>query len=101
MTLFGERSVNVGKTYKVIGTLFTINRQYPEAKEYLHKAIQVYESKGMSKIVKEIRQKIKLLNSNQTRQGGVSDRDMMQAPIMADESAYDSQGDGVTQTTTA
>ena len=38
MTLYGDRSANLAKTYKVIGTLYIIQNMTQEAKEYLLKA---------------------------------------------------------------
>ena len=44
-TLHGDRSLNIAKTYKVIGTLYMINTP-PEpqaAKEYLLRAQSIFE----------------------------------------------------------
>lgn len=44
-TLHGERSVNIAKTYKVIGTLYMIDNppKPQEAKEYLLRAQSIFE----------------------------------------------------------
>ena len=52
----------MAKTYKVIGTLFQITKQFTEAKENLQKSAQIYEARGMMKLVKEIKSKIKMVN---------------------------------------
>ena len=45
-TLYGEGSINLGKTYKVIGTLYIINNNPAEARDYLMRAHAIFESKG-------------------------------------------------------
>jgi hypothetical protein len=35
MTLYGDMSLNLGKTYKVIGTLYIIQNSPVEARDYL------------------------------------------------------------------
>jgi len=42
-TLYGDRSGNLAKTYKVIGTLLILNNMTEEAKEYLLKAQSIFE----------------------------------------------------------
>ena len=63
-TLYGEASVQLGKTYKVIGTLFIINSNPQEAREYLMRAHGIFESKGLLKLLKEVKSKLKMLNSS-------------------------------------
>ena len=51
----------------------------------------------MTKLVKEIKQKIKVINQ-QAKQDQMTDQDQLGLPAaieLADESAYDSQGDAV------
>lgn len=62
-TLYGDSSVQLGKTYKVIGTLFIINNNPSEARDYLMRAHQIFESKGLIKLLKEVKNKLKMLNS--------------------------------------
>ena len=47
MTLYGDRSGNLAKTYKVIGTLYIIQNMTQEAKEYLLKAQSIFEQRGL------------------------------------------------------
>jgi hypothetical protein len=54
-------SVNLGKTYKVIGTLYIIQNQPVEARDYLTRALSIFELKGNTKVQKEIKAKLKLL----------------------------------------
>jgi hypothetical protein len=64
LQLYGERSANLAKTYKVIGTLHIILNNPNEAKNYLTLAAQIFEQRGMLKMLKEVRQKIKMLQAN-------------------------------------
>lgn len=63
-TLYGDASVQLGKTYKVIGTLYIINSNPQEAREYLMRAHGIFEAKGLVKLLKEVKSKIKMLNSS-------------------------------------
>jgi len=67
--LYGEDSVKLGKTYKIIGTLYIIREDYEKAREYLSMAYKIFESKGMTKLMAEIEQKLKLLGSQKTFTG--------------------------------
>lgn len=60
-TLYGETSTQLGKTYKVIGTIHLLNKNHLEAKEYLMKAQNIFEQKGQLKLLKEVKGKLKLL----------------------------------------
>jgi len=42
-TLYGESSTQLGKTYKVIGTIHLLNKDHSEAREYLLKAQSIFE----------------------------------------------------------
>lgn len=53
--LYGERSANLAKTYKVIGTLQIIQNNTVEAKIYLQKAAAIFEQRGMARMLKEVR----------------------------------------------
>ena len=61
--LYGDRSANLAKTYKVIGTLQIIQNNHIEARIYLQKAAAIFEQRGMVKMLKEVKQKLKLLMS--------------------------------------
>lgn len=63
-TLYGEQSMQLGKTYKVIGTLYIINNNPDGARQYLMAAHQIFESKGFVKLLKEVKNKLKMLNSS-------------------------------------
>lgn len=63
-TLYGDNSIQLGKTYKVIGTLYIINNNPAEAREYLMRAHAIFESKGLIKLLKEVKNKLKMLNSS-------------------------------------
>lgn len=60
-TLYGEQSTQLGKTYKVIGTIHLLNKNSTEARDYLTKAQLIFEQKGLLKLLKEVKQKLKLL----------------------------------------
>ena len=61
--MYGEDSVKLGKTYKIIGTLHIITENPEEAKQYLLQAYKIFEAKGMEKLMKEVSSKLKLVNS--------------------------------------
>ena len=63
-TLYGEQSVQLGKTYKVIGTLYIISGKPGEAREYLMRASRIFEAKGQLKLKAEIRSKLQMLSSS-------------------------------------
>ncbi|CDW79587.1 tpr domain containing protein [Stylonychia lemnae] len=62
-SLYGDNSVQLGKTFKVIGTLYLINSNPSEARDYLMRAHSIFESKGLLKLLKEVKNKLKMLNS--------------------------------------
>jgi hypothetical protein len=64
ISLYGERSSNLAKTYKVIGTLYIIQNAHTEAKQYLVQAAQIFEQRGMVKMLKEVKHKLKMLQSS-------------------------------------
>ena len=98
ITLHGDRSVNIAKTYKVIGTLYMIDNppKPQEAKEYLLRAQSIFEQRGLPKMLKEVKEKIKLIN-RQVKSGvpmmghGAA---TAEAADIIEESAYDSNGEG-------
>ena len=47
--IYGDSSVNLAKTMRVIGTLLIISGNRLKAKEYLVQAHQIFESRGMIK----------------------------------------------------
>mmetsp|Transcript_27845 Transcript_27845/g.42112 ORF Transcript_27845/g.42112 Transcript_27845/m.42112 type:complete len:180 (-) Transcript_27845:170-709(-) len=64
-TLYGESSTQLGKTYKVIGTIHLLNKKnQSEAREYLQKAQFIFEQKGLLKLLKEVKNKLKLIGPN-------------------------------------
>ena len=56
--------MQLGKTFKVIGTLYIINSNPQEAREYLMRANGIFEAKGLLKLLKEVKNKLKMLNSS-------------------------------------
>ena len=63
-TLYGEASLQLAKTYKVIGTLYIIASNPGDARDYLMRAHGIFEAKGMLKLLKEVKSKLKMLNSS-------------------------------------
>ena len=55
MQLYGDRSTNLAKTYKVLGTLYIIQNNGAEAKNYLMQAASIFEQRGMIKLFKEVK----------------------------------------------
>ena len=80
-TLYGESSTQLGKTYKVIGTIHLLNKHYQEARDYLLKAQAIFEQKGQLKLFKEVKQKLKLLTPGKLNQmmneGGMNAAQML------------------------
>lgn len=71
--LYGEDSVQLGKTYKIIGTLNIITEKAEEAKQYLQMAYKIFENKGQDKLMKEVSSKIKLLNASKKGEGKLNE----------------------------
>ena len=44
--LYGENSTQLGKTYKVIGTIHLLSKVTTDAREYLQRAQAIFELKG-------------------------------------------------------
>jgi len=62
--LYGDSSFNLGKTYKIIGTLYIIIGSVQEAREYLMRAHAIFEQRGLLKQLKETKSKLKMLNQS-------------------------------------
>lgn len=69
--LYGETSLQLGKTYKLIGTLYILRRMQSEAKAYLQKAQTIFELKGATKLLKEVKTKLSM-----AKNGNRMDQDM-------------------------
>ena len=63
-----------------------------EAKEYLQRAQSIFEQRGLQKLLKEVKEKIKLINW-QMKQGGPFVA-AGEADNIIEESAYDSNNEG-------
>lgn len=95
--LYGENSTKLGKTYKVIGTIHLLNKNHSEAREYLLKAQSIFEQKGLLKLLKEVKQKLKLMNPNKLNQlmnEGMNAAHMLGVGGLAGDSDNDGFGDG-------
>ncbi len=55
--------MKLGKTYKIIGTLYIITESPEEARQYLMQAYKIFESKGQDKLMKEVAGKLKLVSA--------------------------------------
>ena len=86
-TLYGDSSTQVAKTYKVIGTLHIINNNPQEAREYLMRAYSIFESKGMVKLLKEVRMKLKMINQRGEITGEMAAKEAVDS---GDDSGHDS-----------
>ena len=60
MKYYGESSVHVAKTQKIIGTIYILMQKHAEAHKYLMKALKIFEENGIKKAVGEIKSKLKL-----------------------------------------
>ena len=56
-------SVQVGKTYKIIGTLYIILNRSEEAREYLLRCLRIFEARGLMRLMKEALNKLKMLSN--------------------------------------
>ena len=63
-SLYGETSLQLGRTYKLIGTLYILRKKQAEAKIYLQKAQTIFELKGASKLLKEVKGKLNILRNS-------------------------------------
>lgn len=90
-TLYGEASVQLGKTFKVIGTLYIINSNPQEAREYLMRAHGIFEAKGLLKLLKEVKNKLKMLNSSVKLTAEMAAAEALESG--GDESGKDSPND--------
>jgi len=57
--VFGETSLSLAKTLKVIGTLLIISDKREEAKQCLYEAMMIFELRGCTKLIKETALKLK------------------------------------------
>ena len=56
--------MKIGKTYKIIGTLYIITQNNDKAREYFTLAYRIFEGKGMTKMMGEIEQKLKMIGGH-------------------------------------
>ena len=63
--LYGDRSLNLARTYKVLGTLFTAQNQPTEARDFLMRAYSIFEQRGHLKMQKEVKARLKQLQLSQ------------------------------------
>jgi hypothetical protein len=61
--LYGEYSIHVGKTYKLIGTLFILMKNMNDAREFLLKAHKIFQIKHHPKYLKEVMLTMKKLQT--------------------------------------
>eukprot|EP00831_Metopus_contortus_P043946 TRINITY_DN3525_c0_g1_i1.p1 TRINITY_DN3525_c0_g1~~TRINITY_DN3525_c0_g1_i1.p1 ORF type:complete len:126 (-),score=22.61 TRINITY_DN3525_c0_g1_i1:140-517(-) len=66
--LYGEDSLQIGKTCKLIGTLYIISEAFDEAQEYLLAAYRIFESKGQEQLMKEVASKLKIIGTQKSTQ---------------------------------
>ncbi len=59
--MYGETSLQVGKTCKLLGTLSIINEQPEEAQLYLLKAYSIFEDQGQYRLMNDVVAKLRLL----------------------------------------
>jgi biotin carboxylase len=62
--VYGDNSVSLAKTLKVIGTLLIIQGNREEARRCLNEALMAFELRGQTKLIKETTLKIKQINKN-------------------------------------
>jgi tetratricopeptide (TPR) repeat protein len=90
--LYGETSLQLGRTYKLIGTLYILRRMQNEAKAYLQKAQTIFELKGATKLLKEVKTKLNMAKTSLKMEHELaaeeeedhSDEDLSDEPDMED-----------------
>ena len=92
-TLYGYSSTQLGKTYKVIGTIHLLNKNHAEARDYLQKAQFIFEQKGLLKLLKEVKQKLKLLQPGGKFNKMLSDGTFNAAQMLEGENEDEDMGD--------
>ena len=90
-SLYGETSLQLGRTYKLIGTLYILRRKQNEAKVYLQKAQTIFELKGATKLLKEVKNKLNILRNSVK----------MDEELADEENKEDSEDDGSEDVDTA
>ena len=68
--LYGEYSVQVAKTHKIIGTILILTQQYALATKYFTRAKKIFEDGNFKKQVAEVEDKIVLLKEIKDKQLG-------------------------------
>ncbi len=65
---YGDDSVQVAKTQKIIGTLYLVRNQFFDSKRYLQKAKKIFEANKFKKTVSEINKKLRILKNMKERE---------------------------------
>eukprot|EP00831_Metopus_contortus_P006822 TRINITY_DN12611_c0_g1_i2.p2 TRINITY_DN12611_c0_g1~~TRINITY_DN12611_c0_g1_i2.p2 ORF type:complete len:180 (-),score=54.41 TRINITY_DN12611_c0_g1_i2:202-741(-) len=73
--LYGEDNIQLGKTYKIIGTLYIITKSGEQAAQYLSQAYSIFENAGNSKLMKEVAAKMKLLRSAKMKELNIGEEE--------------------------
>ncbi len=58
--MFGENSLQTARTLKLLGAVY-ISMEVADARAYLKRAMNIFQSHGNKKQVQEIREKLKML----------------------------------------
>ena len=66
--IYGDDSLQVAKTQKIIGTLYLVKNQFYESKSYLNKAKKIFEANKMKRTVSEINKKLRILKDMKERE---------------------------------
>ena len=63
--VFGESSLQTARTLKLLGTVY-ISLEMGDARSYLKRAMNIFNSHGNKKQVQEIKEKLRILMSSNT-----------------------------------
>jgi len=84
--LYGDRSLNLARTYKILGTIFTAQNQPNEARDFLMRAYSIFEQRGHLKMQKEVKQKLKQLAQSQKQAAALAALEIKEQQNSGDES---------------
>ena len=57
---YGENSIQLAKTLKIIGALHLVQGSFIDAQRYYNRAIRIFEDNGAKQAVQDLKKKIKV-----------------------------------------
>lgn len=56
--IYGPNSSQIGKTLKMLGTVFMVEQEYNSSEHYFKRAQKILQEQGNAKLVKEVKAKL-------------------------------------------